>query len=71
MRRTVEECVEGVVLDLAEFEEVLACSGTSLHLEVDDQLPEGGLEHDRHADGGTVGMQGSRTALTNQTVKWE
>jgi hypothetical protein len=48
-RRTVEEGVEVVVVDLAELEEVLARPRAGLDLEVDDQVPERRLEQHRHA----------------------
>jgi hypothetical protein len=40
---TIEERVEGVVLDLAEFQEILAGARTLCHLQINDELPEGGL----------------------------
>jgi hypothetical protein len=48
-RRTVEESVEVVVVDLAELEEVLARPRAGLDLEVDDQVPKRRLEQHRHA----------------------
>jgi hypothetical protein len=43
---TVEECVEGVVFDFAEFEKVFTRLGTSIDFEIDNDVPEGRFQHD-------------------------
>ena len=43
VRRTIEKCVEVVVIHLTQFEEVLASSRTDVNLKVDDYVTERGL----------------------------
>ena len=48
--RTIKESIQVVILEFAQFQEILARPRTFLRLEIDNQLPEGGLQHDRHRD---------------------
>jgi hypothetical protein len=36
--RTIEECIQIIVIYLTKFQEVFACFGTLLHLKVDDEV---------------------------------
>lgn len=45
---TVEECIQVVVVNLAKFEEVLACLGALFNFQVDDDVTERRLKQDRH-----------------------
>lgn len=47
-KRTVEEGIKVVIVDLAEFEEVLASIRTCFDLEIDDYVPEGCFQEKRH-----------------------
>jgi len=45
---TIEEGVEIIVVDLAEFEKVFACFWAGIHFEINDNVSQRRLEQDRH-----------------------
>lgn len=45
---TVEESVEIVVVNFAEFEKVFACFWAGVHFEVNDNVAQRRLKQDRH-----------------------
>ena len=61
--RTIEEGIEIVVVDFAEFEKVFACFWASIYLEINDNVAQRCLEQDRHDHGRSVRWR-KRTSAT-------
>ena len=65
--RTVEEGVEVVVVDFAEFEKVFACLWARIYFEINDDIAQRCLEQDGHDRGWYKGWK-KRTTCESATL---